>query len=284
MGLLAKSATKKRVQPATGPLNPALMSLQEPWRTNAGIPVAALIRGTVCSVDLTGARSSSVRGKTSVLGPSFATNSLFWVRAIDARHWRFTLGVTDVRGGIAADWTIDLTIAGNQVNVATGQYLTRDDQLVHGDEHDALRTELLRALSLGCAPTAAEMDISEASLQMPINFSRSATDTSSVDFSIVTSIDATVSERRLGKLGFRRIDEDSTKWAIGLPSNDEIDYVTLTHGGGRIDFRGSIGSNSPAGRRFGEHGLRAFIDRALFLIRLEDESAHYQGPSSWAPV
>jgi hypothetical protein len=284
VGLLAKSTTKKRVQPAAGSLNPALTRLQDPWRTNAGILVAALLRAMVCSVDLTGARSSSVRGRTSVLGPSFATNSVFWVRAIDATHWRFTLGVTEVRGGIAADWTIDLTIAGDQVNVATGRYLTRDDHLVHGDEHDALRTELLRALSLGSAPAEAEIDISATSIRMPINSSRSATDTSSVDFSIVTSLDATVSERRLGKLGFRRIDENSTRWAIGLPSNDETDYVTLTHGGGRLDFRGAIGSKSPAGRRFGEQGLRAFIDRALFLIRREDESAQYQGSSSWAPV
>jgi hypothetical protein len=282
VGLLAKSATKKRVQPAAGPLNPTLANLRQPWRTNAGIPVAALIRGIICSLDLTGARSSSVRGTTSVIGSFFATTSLLWVRVIDAKQWRFTLGVPDVRGGIAADWTIDLTISGNHVEVATGHYLTRDDQLVHGEQHDALRMELLRAMSLGNAPARAETDISQRSLQMPINFSRNATDTSSVNFSIVTSIDRKVAEKRLARIGFRRLDGSLTKWGVGLPSNEAVDYVSLIYSSGRLDFHGSTGSDGAAGRRIAEHGLRAFIARALFLIRLEDESAQYAGPSTWA--
>src|SRR5580692_641606 len=146
MGFVAKAATKKRVQPMSGPVNAALTGT--PWLTTGGIPVGALIRSAVFGLDLTGARSSNARGRQSALASLFApaSSSHLWVETNDFKSWDFVLGADDGRENIAADWVVKLKMDNTTVTVGTSRWLTRDDVLVHGSHHDALREELLRAL------------------------------------------------------------------------------------------------------------------------------------------
>ncbi len=285
MGLLAKAATKKRVQPASGPVNGALAGT--PWLTNGGIPAGALIRSAVFALDLTGARSNSLRGRqhvlTTLVAPTYASH--LWVETSDFRTWDFVLGVDNGREGIAADWAIRLTVT-KTATVATLRWLTNDGTLVHGAQHDALRQELLRALALGeQADRAGEEEISASSLKAALPFPAASPEPFSLSFSLVTALDEDTIRKRLTLLGYRGIDDSASglRWGLGLPRHDQADHVTLTPGPGALAGRADVGSPGGPGRRLAARALRKFISRAAFLIGSADESVRYEGPEEWRP-
>jgi hypothetical protein len=61
----------------------------------------------------------------------------------------FVLGINNGRDGETADWVVKLRIDGTTATVSISRWLIKDNVLVHGEHHDAVRNELLRALALG---------------------------------------------------------------------------------------------------------------------------------------
>jgi hypothetical protein len=286
MGLIAKSATKKRVQPMSGPVNGALGGT--PWLTNGGIPAGALIRSAVLALDLTGTRSSSLRGRQHVLAslvvPAFASH--LWVETNDFRTWEFVLGIDNGREAIAADWVIRLSVTPDTATVQTLRWLTKDDALVHGPQHDALRQELLRGLATGeQAEARGEDELGAASFKVALPFPAPPPEPGSVAFSLVTPLDEGTVRKRLALLGYRVLDDSPSglRWGLGLPQYQEADHVAITFGAGALAGVASLGSLAGPGRRIAVQALRNFIDRALFLIRQADESVSYEGPGEWKP-
>lgn len=286
MGLLAKAATKKRIQPQTGALSPSLLS-RGPWTTNGGVPAGGLVRSAVLALDITGARSTSIRGRTSALAMALAPSagSQLWVEKIASQQWSFVLGINNGKGGIAADWSLTLRIADTGVEVATGHYLTEDGALVHGDLHDALRNELLGALALGERPEPdGEELLSSQSLARALTPAVAPPSPAEVDFQIHTALDIDQCWRQLALLGHRELgrNREGGTWGVGLPANDSVDQATLEVGTGVLGGRGRIGSDGTPARRVAEAGLGSFIERSLFLLGREDPSLRYVGPAEWA--
>ena len=285
MGFLAKSATKKRIQPIAGPLNPALIS-SGPWTTNGGVPTGALIRSAVLAVDLTGARSNSLRGTTSKLAAPFVGRaSNLWVQMWQPREWNFILGINNGTGNIAADWSVKLQITDSAAQVSTPNYLTKDDVLVHGEQHDALRSELLRALSLGTIDDpGSETELGQASLGAPQEFASPTPAPAKIEFSLRTGLAPEAVWPHLNLVGHRLLErnEQHATWGLGLPSNDGIDRASLHVEPGLLKGSAVIGSEGAFGRRVAKAGLLAFVGRALFLLGREDPDVRYEGPEEWA--
>ena len=286
MGLLAKAATKKRIQPQAEALSPSLLS-HGPWATNGGVPVGGLVRSAVLALDITGARSTSIRGRTSSLAMAFAPSagSQLWVTMVSAREWSFVLGIHNGQGGIAADWSLTLRITDSSAEVATGHYLTHDGALVHGDLHDALRAWLLSALAQGERPDPHnEEALSSQSLARTLTPAGAQPSAAQVDFQIHTRLDTDGCWRALSLMGHRELgrSEEAGSWGLGLPENDDMDRVTLEIKPGLVAGRGRIGSDGNLARRVAVAGLRSFIERALFLLGREDPGVQYVGPPEWA--
>jgi hypothetical protein len=285
MGLLAKSATKRRVLPATGPINDALRAMPQPWRTNAAIPVGAIVRATAGGVGLADARSTTARGTTSTLASSLLSlQSQLWIRAITPTHWKLTLGVTGPTGEIATDWTVELTIQDDSAEIATSAYTTSDGTLVNGDLHDHLRMNLLRAVGLAEAPLEVESNLSRESLTHPLTFTAAPTDPMELEFGIRTRLGEAESLQALTGMGFRRPKGSENRWAIGLPAYDATDFVAMEVETGRLRLHAQIRSEAIPGRRVAARGLSAFISRSVFLLRRVDDSAQYEGPPDWRPT
>jgi hypothetical protein len=283
VGLLAKSATKKRVTPVTGPVNEALAGT--PWLTNGAIPAGALIRSAVLALDLTGARSTQSRGPTSVFTPSAASH--LWVESFDMKSWRFTLGACRVPTGIAVDWLVELTIDGTEsATLRTTNWLTKDDTLVHGDHHDALRTELLRSLALGQTTEAsAEADLSASSLKLVQTFERPGPDALEVSCLFSTTLDETTLGDRLRLMGHRVVERTSSEvtYGLGLPKHHAADFAVAKLGSGGVEISGHVSSDTPMSRRMAAADLRALIARLQFLLKNKDENVSFSGPAEWAP-
>lgn len=286
MGLFAKAATKKRVQPMSGPVNSALAGT--PWLTKGGVPVGALVRSAVFALDLVGARSSSLRGRqhalVSLVAPASA--SRLWVETNDFKAWDFLLGINNGADGIAADWAVRLTVNGATATVQTLRWLTKDDVLVHGSHHDALREELLRGLALGQqAESGSEDEVSASSLKVALPFDTAPPEPFDLAFSLLTTSDEGTIRKRLALLGFRVLDDSASalRWGLGLPRNQETDYVGLTFGPGALAGTARVGSADGTGRRIAAQALREFISRVQFLLGSEDENVSYAGPPEWKP-
>jgi hypothetical protein len=210
------------------------------------------------------------------------------VETDDFKSWDFVLGADDGRGHIAADWIVQLKVdaATATATVSTVRYLTKDDALAHGEHHDALRDELLRALALGSQAEAdGEADVSAASLKRSPMFRVAAPEPFDATFSIVTGLDEAISRKRLGLVGHRVLDNSpkAIRWGIGLPQNAETDHVEISFWPGELRGTARVASTGQAGRRIAAHALRRFVHRAVFLIRTEDEHATYQGPEELKP-
>lgn len=286
MGFIAKAATKKRVQPMSGPVNSALLGT--PWLTTGAIPTGALVRSSVFALDLTGARSSNLRGRRPALASLLAptSSSHLWVETNDFKSWDFVLGADDGRENIAADWSVQLKVHADEATVSTHRYLTKDDVLVHGEHHDALREELLRALALGRQSEAgSEAEVSAASLKIGVLFHAPAPAPLTVTFSIVTALDEAASRKRLGLSGYRVVNDSSAGvwWGLGLPRNQESDHVGINFAPGELRGTAQVASPMPGGRRIAVHSLRNFVSRALFLIKGVDDQATYKGPEELRP-
>jgi hypothetical protein len=286
MGFIAKAATKKRVQPVEGALNEALRGT--PWLTTGGIPTGAIVRSVVLSLDLTGARSSSFRGRRPALAGLVAPTSAshLWVETNDFKGWDFILGGNDGRDGIAADWAVHLKIADATATVGTSRYHTSDDVLVHGEHHDALRDQLLLAVAQGKLNDAnAEDDISTTSLRTPQSFSAPAPEPFDVSFTIATSLDTSSIQKQCRLTGYRVLSAapDSVSWGLGLPKNQAADFVVLGLASGGLRGIAQVRSDGAAGRRIAAWSLRKFIKRTHFLIRKLDENASYDGPEEFKP-
>lgn len=286
MGFIAKAATKKRVQPMSGPVNNALLGT--PWLTTGAIPTGALVRSSVFALDLTGARSSNFRGRRSALVSLVApsSSSHLWVETNDFKTWDFVLGADDGRENIAADWTVALSVGAEQAGVATRRYLTRDDALVHGEHHDALRDELLRTIALGQqAEDGSEADITATSLRIGLMFQTPAPAPLNATFSIVTALDEATSRKRLGFIGHRVVHDSPTgiQWGLGLAKNQDSDSVSISFGPGELRGTAQVTSWGSGERRIAVHALRKFVARALFLVRGADDQAAYKGPQELQP-
>jgi hypothetical protein len=286
MGFIAKAATKKRIQPVAGALNEALRGT--PWLTTGGISTGAIVRSVVLSLDLTGARSSSFRGRRPVLVGLVAPTSAshLWVETNDFKGWDFVLGGNDGRDGIATDWAVQLKIAEATATVGTSRYHTRDDVLVHGEHHDALRDQLLLAVALGKLNDAdAEDDISTTALRTAQSFSTPAPDPFDVSFSIATKLDSASIHKQCGLLGYRVLSAapDSVSWGLGLPGNQATDFVILGLASGELRGAAQVRSDGAGGRRIAAWSLQKFIKRMHFLIRKLDENASYDGPEEFKP-
>jgi hypothetical protein len=285
MGLIAKSKTKKRLEPAALPLAPSLREAN-PWTTNGGVAAATLVRSALFSYSLLNVKSQSLRGRHSALVGAFgpATSSHLWIAAVSGREWTVTLGIDNAAGAIAADWVIRVKLTDDQVQVTTSKWLTTDDTLVNGILHDGLREELLQALSTGQVPTPnLEARISTKSLSIQVTFLSPAPLPGTVDFAIHTTLPMASCWARLDLLGYRVLQRsDNTGiWGIGSPATDSTDQVTLTLGVGPIAGSARIGSASPLGLRTAEAGLKAFIERAVFLLGRDDPEVRYAGPPEW---
>ena len=69
------------------------------------------------------------------------------------------LGVMVNRKRFTADWVVELVIRDDRsVVVGTSRWRTKDNLLINGKHHYALRTELLRAIGLGVPADEAEED------------------------------------------------------------------------------------------------------------------------------
>jgi hypothetical protein len=283
VGLLAKSATKKRVAPSSGPVNTSLSGT--PWLTTGAIPAGALVRSAVFALDLTGARSSQSRGRTSSFAPTSA--SQLWVESFDFRTWRFILGVARVPEGIAADWLVELTINDDQsATVATTSWLTKDDELVHGAHHDALRTELLRALALGQMTDAGgEADVTATSLNLVQPFERPGPDAFELVCSYETSLAKSDARDRIRLMGHPVIKDATTgvRHGLGLPKYFKNDFVDLTLRPGVVALSARVSSDTATSRRMSSADLRAYVKRLHFLLKNKDENVQYQGPAEWSP-
>lgn len=286
MGFVAKAATKKRVQPMSGPVNSALGG--SPWLTTGAISAGALVRSAVFALDLTGARSSSLRGRQAVLASLVAptASSKLWVETDDFKSWDLVLGINNGLDGVAADWVLKLRINDTTATVSTSKWLTKDDALVHGEHHDAVRSELLRALALG-KPTEpeGEADVSAASLKYRQPFREPASAPLGFAFSIMTVLDESASRQRLELSGYRvlRKSPEAIRWGLGLPKNEATDYLEVRSHPGVLSAAAHVGSAQGGDRRIAAHALREFIKRALFLIRVKDHGATYEGPEEWRP-
>jgi hypothetical protein len=286
VGFIAKAATKKRVQPLSGPVNGALLGT--PWLTTGAIPTGALVRSAVFALDLTGARSSSFRGHRSALASLLAptSSSHLWVETSDFRSWDFVLGADNGRESIAADWSVQLSVGAEGARVATRRYLTKDDVLVHGEHHDALRDELLRAIALGRASEdGSEADITAASLRAGVTFQTPAPAPLTATFSIVTALDEAAGRQRLRLMGHRVVEDSPAglRWGLGPAKNQASDYVGITFGPGELRGSAEVSSWGSGDRRIAVHALRKFVSRALFLVHGADDQAAYKGPQELQP-
>jgi hypothetical protein len=238
------------------------------------------------ALDITGIRSNSNRGRTSIFVDAIKAisgASNLWVQMTAPRQWAFLLGVNDGSGNVACDWTVTLGIDGGTVTVSTGKYLTSDDVLVNGDQHDALRGELLRALALGERQhPEVERAVSEESLTASHSFA-AVIDPVTIDFQFATNLDPPAAWKHLERLGHRMLDRDEDRgtWALGLPSCDDADRVTLLVSAGGISGHACIESDGGLSRRVAQAGLLSFIGRALFVLRRDDPDVRYIGPSEW---
>ena len=286
MGLLAKSATRKRTQPAAGTVNRALLR-DKPWLTNGGIPTSGLVRSVALAHSLAGVTSAIGRGRQSAI---FAPrgNTSMWVETGDFTHWTVVVGAAMADGSIAADWTVELAIdtAAGTTAVATTQCLTIDGALAQGDFHDSLRNELLRTMALG-RPTeeAGESATSSASLAIPQSFDEDPPEPFDLAFQLTTTLDEAAVREQLRLLGHRTLDATGPvlRWSLGIPANQDHDQVSITTAPGRLDARARVGSASPVERRIAAKALRNFVRRTYVVVSNRDESAQYHGPREWKP-
>jgi hypothetical protein len=209
------------------------------------------------------------------------------VETQDFKTWNFILGVTKVPDGIAADWLVTMKINDDQsVTVSTPQYLTKDGVLVHGEHHDALRAELLRALALGQLTDAdSEAQMSAASLKIRQNFESAGPDRSSVSFRYSTSLSSEEARGRLRIVGMRVLQAtpESFRWGLGLPKDSGENYATATIAPGTIEVEAQIEAETAVSRRMAASDLRFLTARIRLCLRTKDEAAQYHGPSEFAP-
>lgn len=283
MGFIAKSATKKRVAVASGPVNEALAG--KPWLTTGAIPTGALVRSSVFALDLTGVRSNSARGRSSIFVPTYTAQ--LWVETSDFKKWVFILGVSNGAGGIAADWVVELLIKDDRsVSIGTSRWLTKDGALVHGEHHDALRTELLRAVGVGrLTEEAGEAELTTSSLRLAQRFEASARGPQQAMFSYSTTLGVDDIRDRLRLVGLRvtSASPDSITWGLGLPSHDGFDYACSTLSTGSVSVDANVGSQSPAARRMAHSELCYLAGRIRTCLRSMDATAEFHGPEELAP-
>jgi hypothetical protein len=200
-------------------------------------------------------------------------------------EWSFTLGVNNGGNAIAADWAVQLRLTDSTAQVSTTHYLTKDDVLVHGEQHDVLRNEILRALSLGkMEDPECETELAHASLGRRQEFARPARAPVTVDFALRTKLEPQSAWARLNLVGHRLLQRDERQgvWGLGLPAYDDTDRVSIHVGPDRLTGRAVIASEPTLARRAAEAGLLSFIARARFLLGREDPDLHYEGPDEWA--
>jgi hypothetical protein len=283
VGFIAKSQTKKRVAVVSGPVNEALAGT--PWLTTAAIPTGALIRSSVFALDLTGVRSNTARGSTSIFTPTYTAQ--LWVETNDFKKWVFVLGVGNGAGGIAADWVVELAIGDDRsVSIGTSRWLTKDGALVHGDHHDALRTELLRAVGVGqLTEENGEAEVTASSLKIAQQFETPARGPEQSTFSYSTTLDLAAISERLQQAGLpvTSSSPESITWALGLPKHNSFDYATATLSGGSVSVDANVGSQSETARRMAHSDLRYLIERIRLCLRSKDPTAEFHGPEELAP-
>jgi hypothetical protein len=203
------------------------------------------------------------------------------------RSWDIVLGMVTGNDGIAADWIVKLVIDGSTATVVTTNYLMNDGALANGEAHDALRTDLLRALILGQeTDAAAEASVSSGSLTLAQPFPSAAPSPFLLSFAIVTSLDEATSRDRLIRLvGYRMLDDSvaSIRWGLGLSKNNATDHVTVQIRSGRLEATASIGSTAAVDRRIAAKSLHGFIGRAVLVQKVGDAVATFEGPMEWKP-
>ena len=289
VGILAKAATRKRVQPLKGPLN-GVLTRSRPWLTNGSIPAGGLIRSAVLAHSTDSMASAVGRGRQSALLAPHG-NTHLWVETGDFLKWNVIAGVPMMDDSIAVDWSVDLdldTTAGT-ASVATTRWLTTDGALAHGEFHDSLRNELLRALALGReAEGSDESEVSAVSTSVPQPFEQAPPAPFEAAFSFTTALDEAAARDRLTHLGHRVLDPSGPglRWGIGLPARQDasqVSEVVLTFATGRLDARARVASESPTERRIAAQALHNLVLRAYRLLRGEDPSVRYHGPEEWKP-
>lgn len=283
MGFIAKNATRKRVMPASGPLNGSLSGM--PWTTTGAIPAGALVRSAVFAVGIDGVKTTSA----SAIGTFTPTyQAQVWLSSADSRSWRMVLGIPAGQRAITADWVVELVLdtQGRTATVVTSQYRAADGALMHADEHDKLRAELLRSLSLGVQSDAdAEARITAMSLPAEQPFDEQPPEPFDIDFDISTSLDETAVRDRLRLVG-HRVKEDterSIRWGLGLPSDQDANEVTIILGEKMLRGHARVAGRTGPARRIAAADLRSFIERAVFWIKRQDAEATFRGPRKWAP-
>lgn len=283
MGMLDKLETKRRTQPATGPVNANLP--MTPWLVGTAIPLASLLRDVVFKHGMAGMSSQIRRGSAPALATLFFEPSRptrMRVESKDFKVWEFALGAKTIKGW-AYDWELRLTIQDGQATVETLRWLTTDGKLAKGDFHDTFRQELLNAVATGAVEGLdAEANVSAASLALPILFAAPAVERAEVPFEFVTSLARDQLVKRMTTLGFRlRLDGDEMRWSLGLPADDQRDFAVAKVGPNGVKGVAHITSTDPASRRVAEQGLRVFLDLGSTLIRLDDEQVRVVAPDEW---
>ena len=170
--------------------------------------------------------------------------------------------------------------------MVTSQFRAADDVLMHADQHDALRADLLRAMSLGVQTDAdAEDRVSALSLRNEQPFGQKPPAPCVVEFEFSSTLDESALRDRLGYLGHRVLETTATsiRWGLGLPSGQDADHVTITLADKTARGVAEVAGASATARRIAAADLRSFIARTMFLLKQADADVAYRGPREWTP-
>jgi hypothetical protein len=191
------------------------------------------------------------RGSTSIFTPTYTAQ--LWVETNDFKRWVFVLGMGNGAGGIAADWVVELAIKDDRsVSVGTSRWLAKDGAPVQGGHHDALRTELLRAVGVGrLTEEAGEAEVTASSLRIAQRFETPARGPEQATFSYSTTLDVAVIRERLQQAGLPVISSspESITWGLGLPKHNGFDYASASLSAGSVSVDANVGSQSETARR-----------------------------------
>lgn len=157
MGLIAKSKTKKRIEPVLILCRAEMEPSTVPTALVRAITSAII--DTVQSVDLKGVYSSPLRGRNSVIAGAILSaakggaSSLLLTFPTSANlRWDVACGITLRDGRVATDWNIAIDVVKTepsyQLRLRTPGYLTNDGALVNGKAYDTLKARLVEGLTV----------------------------------------------------------------------------------------------------------------------------------------
>src|SRR5882757_11168923 len=110
MGFISRRLTSSRTAPSTVPVGLPL-NLGAGWTTDTEAITGAVVRSAALNVRTDRAESTALRGQQSSLLSTFATKpSTLWVEQTNSHGWTLSLGVMQVDGLRALDWSVSVQV------------------------------------------------------------------------------------------------------------------------------------------------------------------------------